>query len=347
MPNKYPNGKTDLEKGRISNSRSGFSGDYFLLVFKTKEGTYTPPVKIPRLDALSIAKDFHAHSELVSQYGITVEVASFIKAKAVRRGLIAAPETDSELSLADFSTDSVESIDSVNDASEPNSKGSAGDSHARKPKHLPEIDAYVTPQFSAEVVKRLAYILSGVDPNYQSSSASGPATIRQLMQIPLARVSPGIVMQDDHWYILFHLHHLDRDAFKTAWEEGQLQATGQANTDVVKLMASLEKFKIDATASCLDEVSNKAFFQAIQDKSIELLSRIFRRIRRKVESVYEQPEVAPPRKNLLESLFKKRNDSSQHTAPVQPEINELVVEYLNQVTKIGRILRSEVLQSKR
>lgn len=347
MPNRNPNAKVDLGKVRISNSRSGFSGDYFLLVFKNPDGTYTPPVKIPRNEAVSIAGDTNTKPELLSKYGVPNEVAGFIKAKAIRLGLLSTAVTDDELSLSEFSTDSVESTELSDRPLEPEHKGGNADLPLRKPKYLPEIDAYVAPQFSGEVIENLAYILSGVSPNYRASTSSSPVTVRQLLQNPSARVSPGIVMQEDHWYVLFHLHHLNREAFKMAWEEGQAQATGQANTDVVKLMASLEKFKIDATASCLDEVTNKAFFQAIQQKSIELLSRIFRRIRRKIESVHEQPEAAPPKKNWFESIFKKRNDSSPSTSPVPPEINELVVEYLNQVTKIGRILRSEVLQVKR
>ncbi len=341
------NEKSKIQTRRISRSKSGFSGSSFVLVFKSLEGDYSQPQKIPRDDAIEIARDFSANADLAKEYNVSASVAQFIRGIAIRRGLLTSASSDSDLSLADLDPNSVEFLHSDEKSTEEPAATRRGPD--RKPKYFPEIDAYLPPVLKVETTEVIAFILSGVDPALREKAASDSAhsTLRYYLHTATSRVSPGLMMQEDHWYILFHLHHMNRDEFKLAWEEGQSQATGQANTDVVKLMSQLDKFRIDASASSLSDVANKKFFLSVQEKSIELLSRIFRRIRRKIETANEQPISEPAPKNWLSALVSRKPKEPVAQSFVQPEVIELVNEYLNQGIKLGRILRSDILKPHR
>ncbi len=338
---------------QISKSKSGFSDSMFVLVLKTADGRYSHPKKIPREDAIEIARDFEANPELAEKYGLTSNVADFIRVNAIRRGLIdlsgsvdQPPSAVTKPKSADVSSSS----DSPRETEHLSSGGSGRSllSEYLKPKYFPEIDAYFQPIPADETIEVIAFILSGVDPAMQREFRSNLLlNLRHFLHSATARVSPGLLMQDDHWYVLTHLHHLDRSSFKLAWEEGQSLATGQANTDVVKLVSLLDRFQITENASSLKDNTNKNFFVAVQEKSIELLSRSFRRIRRKIESVHEQPFEAPPRNNWLNAMFKRGAKERIAQSPVQAEVLVLAREYLLQAIKIGRILRSEVLMQQR
>ncbi|MDX1928325.1 MAG: hypothetical protein SFV81_17490 [Pirellulaceae bacterium] len=356
-------------EARVSTSKSGFTDKEFVLVFKQEDGTYSSPTRIPKEVALSIAKDLASKGELAARYGINEAVAKFIMAKAIRKGLVSrATKSVEELDLSDIATDSIErpeferseferpefdrpDTDSSVTAVRSGQVQSADQPKAveRQPKYFPVIDPYLPPELPRDTIETIAFVLSGVDPEQRRDPrvVQGTLNLRQLIQMSIARISPGLLMQEDHWYVLTHLHTLKRDAFKLAWEEAQTQATGQANTNVVKVMTKLDKFRIDSTAKCLDDPTNKSFFLEVQEKSVELLSRNFRRIRRKIESVYEQSAPPPPKKNWLDSLFKRKSADKTVTSPVQAEVQSLVIEYLNQSIKIGRILRSDVLKQHR
>jgi hypothetical protein len=346
-------------EARVSTSKSGFTDKDFILVFKQEDGTYGSPTKIPREVALSIAKNFASKKEVAARFGISEAVAKFILAKAIRKGLVSrATKPADEFDLSDIATDSIErpefersGVESPTTAARSSQVQSAEQpkSAERPPKYFPMIDPYLQPELPAKTIETIAFVLSGVDPEQQRDQrvVQGALNLRQLIQMSIARISPGLLMQEDHWYVLAHLHALDRDAFKMAWEEAQTQATGQANTNVVKVMTKLDKFRIDSAAKCLDDPTNKSFFLEVQDKSVELLSRNFRRIRRKIESVYELPAPPPAKRNWLDSLFKRKAADKTVASPVQAEVQNLVIEYLNQSIKIGRILRSDVLKQQR
>lgn len=340
---------------KVSTSKSGFTDRDFFLVLKSSDGSYSSPKRIPRDVALSIATDFAANREVAAKYSITKSIAQFIYAKALRKGLISKPETSGEdFDLADIATDSIErnAHELSTTASGEDSTSTAGRNKLdveRPPKYFPAIDPYLTPELEDKTVETIAFVLSGVDPSQLQDPRieQRKLNLRQLVQMSVARISPGLLMHDDHWYVLAHFHHLTRDEFKLAWEDAQSQATGQANTDVVKVMTKLDKFRIDSAAKCLEDPSNKNFFLEVQDKSVELLSRNFRRIRRKIESVYEQPAPAPPKKSWLDKLLKRGVNDPAMASPVQAEVFELVKEYLKQAMKIGRILRSDILKKQR
>ncbi len=325
----------------------------FVLVLKTADGRYSQPKKIPREDAIAIARDFEGNPELAKKFGVTSNVADFIRVNAIRRGLIDLASSGDQPPSAvtkPKSADVSSSGDSPREAEHLSPEGSGRSllSECLEPKYFPEIDAYLQPALVDETIEVIAFILSGVDPAMQREFRSNPSTnLRHFLHSATARVSPGLLMQDDHRYVLTHLHHLDRSSFKLAWEEGQALATGQANTDVVKLVSLLDRFQITENASSLKDNTNKNFFLAVQEKSIELLSRTFRRIRRKIESVHEQPFEAPPKSNWLNALFKRGAKEPIVQSPVQAEVLVLTREYLLQAIKIGRILRSEVLVQQR
>ena len=351
IDNKPNESKSNKDEQRVSTSKSGFTDKDFVLVFKNGDGRYSSPRKIPRNIALEIAKDLASNSDAAEKYGINRSVAKFILAKARRKGLIsssdkAVDKADDNFDLVDIATDSIEKSDAFASAETSAPSASSKIAIERHPKYFPKIDAYAKPNLATETIEVIAFVLSGVDPDQVQDPriVQRTLTLRQLIQLSAARVSPGLLMQDDHWYVLAHLHSIDRDAFKLAWEEAQSQASGQANTDVVKLMTKLDKFKIDAAANCLDDAANKSFFLDVQDKSIELLSRIFRRIRRKIESVHENPVPEPPKKSWLNSLIRPKATDQPHASPIQTEVTNLVTEYLKQSIKIGRILRSDVLK---
>ena len=337
-------------ESRISTSKSGFTGNDFVLVFKHGDGTYSSPRKVPREVALSIAKDFASNKESAAKYSISMPVAKFILAKAVRKGLISKPvKSTDDFDLSDIATDSIESPKIETPSAVGLSKSATSTEQSKvvelQPKYFPTIAPYLSPDFPTKTVETIAFVLSGVNPEqlHDPRVVQGTLSLRQLIQMSVARISPGLLMQDDHWYVLAHLHALERDAFKLAWEEAQSQATGQANTNVVKVRTKLDKFRIDSAAKCLDDPTNKSLFLEVQDKSVEILSRNFRRIRRKIESVYEQP-APPARKGWLDGFFKRKVGGKPIASPVQEEVSSLVIEYLNQSIKIGRILRSDVLK---
>ena len=342
-------------EARVSTSKSGFTDKAFVLVFKNDDGKYSLPREIPLDVAISIAKDFASNAETAAKYAISKPVAKFILAKAVRRGLISKPDKSvNDLDLSEIATDSIEhsgieSPHAVAPAKPAPPTRQPKLAIERQPKYFPTIDPYLKPDFEIKTIEIIAFVLSGVDPDQLQDQRIVQRTmnLRQLIQMSAARISPSLLMQDDHWYVLAHLHALDRDGFKSAWEDAQTQATGQANTDVVKVMTKLDKFRIDPTAKCLDDPTNKSFFLEVQDKSVELLSRNFRRIRRKIESVYEQSAPAPAKKNWFDRLFKRKLTDQAMASAVQSEVSDLVVEYLNQAIKIGRILRSDVLKQQR
>ncbi len=342
-------------EARVSTSKSGFTDKDFVLVFKNDDGTYSSPRKIPRDIALSIAKDFASNKEVTAKYEISMPVAKFILAKAMRKGLISKPEKSADdFDLSDIATDSIERSGIEPPGPATPSKPANPTEHPkvaieRHPKYFPTIDPYLMSDYPIKTIETIAFVLSGVDPEQLQDLrvVQGTINLRQLIQMSVARISPGLLMQEDHWYVLDHMHGLGRDEFKLAWEEAQSQATGQANTNVVKVMTKLDKFRIDSTAKCLDDPTNKSFFLEVQDKSVELLSRNFRRIRRKIESVHEQPAPPPPKKSLLDRLFKRKTTGQSSASPVQAEVCDLVIEYLNQAVKIGRILRIDVLKQHR
>ena len=340
---------------KVSTSKSGFTDRNFVLVLKNRDGSYGSPKKIPRDIALSIATDFAANKEAAAKYSVSKSIAKFILSKALRRGLISQLNTSADdFDLADIATDSIER--SSNELSSPTA-GESGTTTtaltkleiARQPKYFPAIDPYLSPELEDKTIEVIAFVLSGVDPGQLQDQrvVQRSLNLRQLAQMSVARISPGLLMHDDHWYVLAHFHHLSRDEFKLAWEEAQSQATGQANTDVVKVMTKLDKFRIDSAAKSLEDPSNKSFFWEVQDKSIELLSRNFRRIRRKIETVYEQPAPLTVRKSWLDKLLRRTVNDHLTVSPVQTEVSDLVREYLKQAIKIGRILRSDVLKKQR
>jgi len=111
----------------------------------------------------------------------------------------------------------------------------------------------------------------------------------------------------------------------------------------------LEKFKIDPLAKSLEASENADFFVDLREISLELLSRIFRRIRRKIETFHEQPLAMPRPQGWLGRLASIGRPAPDplSSSPVPPEVLSYAKEYLKQSIKIGRILRSEVLKNHR
>ncbi len=342
-------------EAKVSTSKSGFTDRDFILVLKNLDGGYSSPQKIPRELALSIATNFAENEEAARKYSINKSIAKFILAKALRKGLISKPDTTADdFDLEGIATDSMERNGNELHARTSGEGGPATSERTkpeieRQPKYFPAIDRYFSPELADKVIEVIAFVLSGVDPSQLQDQRVVQRTLslRQLVQMSVARISPGLLMHDDHWYVLAHFHHLSRDEFKLAWEEAQSQATGQANTDVVKVITKLDKFRIDSAANCMEDPANKSFFLEVQGKSVELLSRNFRRIRRKIESVYELPAPVPVKKSWLDKLLKRSANDQSTVSPVQVEVIDLVREYLIQAIKIGRILRSDVLKKQR
>lgn len=341
---------------KVSKSRSGFTADGFVIVMKTRDGQTTPPKRIAKEVAIEIARRYAAKRTVDPSSDLTVAAVEYLCKKcleadylrsedfrpAPRKSLLIDPIGPSP------ATPSPSQDAAIIDTQVPISSLDTQPSRPSiQPRYFPAIDVALEPKFTPDMVDDLAFVLSGVHPDQRKDPIvvkSGMA-LKQLIKVSLARVSAGSLLKNDHWYVLSHLHQLEPAKFYDVWEEAQSQASGQDNTNTVKLLQRLEKFEIDPLLKSLEDGRNLEFFCELRERSVELLARIARRTRRKIETLHGLPDVLPtPSWRDRLPWMRKKPAPPPTAATVLPEVQAIVADYLDLTVKLGRILRSSTLQ---
>lgn len=321
---------------RVSKSKSYFTedGQHFVLVYRT-DSKYLKPIRLARADALKIAKRYALRRLGAPDLHVSPKAARYIYTLAKDAGLVKLGANSGDL----LDTNMDLTVDITPEGS---------DSPVVVPKYFPLMDAgrlIVMP--NDDRLDELTFVLSGVSPEQRTDPVvlKSGFRLKDLARMSSGRISPGVLLRQDHYYVLAHLHMVGEATFVEQWETAQKAPTGQSNTDEIKLMQKLEKFTIDPTGKELSNPANKDLFLQTRDNATDILSRYFRRIRRKLETFHEEPDPEEPVSIFAKlGLSRKKVAVVATAALVAPEARELSREYVAQSVKLGRILRSEVLR---
>ena len=286
------------------------------MVYTLEDGRDTRPVRLDRFTAIEVAMKFRIEGRGDRELKINVAAAKFILEEIQAAGWLEDSEDEQETDEGEIT-----------------------------PRHLPRLEPLIEPDVSEDMLGDLVFALSGVKPELRTDpdAIEAGSSLYEQFRTPASRVSASAAMERDHWYVLSHLHPLGQEEFRRQWDMAKEQR-GQGAVDYSKLARILGSIELDEAGKMLQNPKNAPLLKEIGDGAVVLLYRQFRTVRRKLDEIHASADSKPKsqRKGLFGRLRKSAPETSLH---ICDDARKVTQHYLEIVIKLGRILRSELLQS--
>ncbi|MEL6104873.1 MAG: hypothetical protein AAFU85_02500 [Planctomycetota bacterium] len=302
---------------QVNEAKSGINGEEdFVVVYTLEDGRDTRPVTLDRRDAIDVALRFRAERKGDRELKINAAAAQFILGQ-------------------------IESAGWLEDAA---SEDETDDDGLLAPRYLPKIDPSVDPDVDEDRFADLVFVLAGVNPNMRTDpdAINAGSSLYDQFRETASRIPASDTMLKDHWYVISHLHDAGIDEFKKHWDVAKEHLGSHGATDFARLGRLLAEVQLD-DRTMLDDPEHSSVLFEIRNGAVDLLYRQFRTVRRKLDEIHASADAKPKpkRKSLLGRLRKQESETSLF---ISEEAIKVTRRYLEVVVKLGRILRSDVLQ---